>query len=84
MNEIEERIPYVVCYVQVMQSWKGNKPPIFNLAARSYQKIPQSQASELEEAATKYYSQQFFNYFGHAALLPHHLIMPIISLAGLM
>ena len=26
-NDIEERIPYVVCFVQVMQSWKGNKPP---------------------------------------------------------
>ena len=83
-NDIEECILYVVCFVQVMQSWKDNKPPIFNLAAWSYQEIPQSQASELEEATTKYYCQQFFNYFGRAALLPHHLFMPVISLASLM
>lgn len=83
-SDIEERIPYILCFVRVMQSWKGNKPPIFNLAARSYQEIPQIQASELEEAATKYYCQQFFNYFGRAALLPHRLYMPVISLAGFM
>ena len=81
---IEEHIPYIVSFVQVMQSWKGNKLPIFNLAAQSYQEIPQSQASELEEAAATYYCQQFFNHFGHAALLPHRLFMPIISLAGFM
>ena len=83
-NDIEECIPYIVCFVQVMQSGKGIKPPIFNLTAQSYQEIPQSQASELEEATTKYYCQQFFNYFGCAALLPHCLFMPVISLAGLM
>jgi len=83
-NDIEERIPHILSFVRVMQSWKGNKPPIFNLAARSYQEIPLSQASALEEAATKYYCQQFFNYFGRAALLPHRLFMPVISLAGFM
>ena len=54
------------------------------LRSSIYQEIPQSQASELEEAATKYYCQQFFNYFGSAALLPHCLVMPVISLASLM
>ena len=83
-NDIEERIPYIFSFVRVMQSWKGDKPPMFNLAAQSYQKIPQSQASALEEAATKYYCQQFFNYFGRAALLPHRLFMSNISLAGFM
>ena len=83
-NDIDERIPFILCFVQVMQSWKGNKPPIFNLAAQPYQKIPESQASALEEVATKYYCQQFFNYFGRAALVPHRLFMPLINLAGFM
>ena len=54
VNNIEECIPYILSFVWVMQSWKGNKLPIFNLAAWSYQEIPQIQASALEEAATKY------------------------------
>jgi hypothetical protein len=83
-NGIEERIPYIFCFVRVMQSWKGDKPPIFNLVARPYQEVSPSQASGLEEAATKYYCQQFFNYFGRAALLPHRLFMPVISLTGFM
>ena len=83
-DNIEERIPFILSFVRVMQSWKGNKPLIFNLATRSYQEIPQSQANGLEEAATKFYCQQFFNYFGRAALLPHRLFMPVISLAGFM
>ena len=40
VNEIEECIPYIVCFVQVMQSWKGNKLPIFNFAAQSIRKFP--------------------------------------------
>jgi hypothetical protein len=82
--DIEERLPWVVSLVRLMQSWKGNKPPIFHLAAGSYQSIPGSQATGFEEAATKYYCQQFFNYFGRAALVPHQLFMPVISLAGFM
>ena len=83
-SDIEERLPFILPLVRIMQSWKGDKPPIFNLAAQSYQEIPGSQATVLEEAATKYYCQQFFNYFGHAALVPHRLFMPIISLARFM
>jgi hypothetical protein len=81
---IEECLPFLVSLVRVMQSWKGDKPPIFKLADRSYQEIPGSQATGFEEAATKYYCQQFFNYFGRAALVPHRLFMPVISLAGFM
>jgi hypothetical protein len=83
-NDIEERLPFILSLVRVMQSWRGDKPPIFNLAARSYQEISRSQATGFEEAATKYYCQQFYNYFGRAALVPHRLFMPIISLAGFM
>ena len=36
---------------------------------------------EIEEAAAKYYCQQFFNYFGHAAQIPHRLFVIAINLA---
>jgi len=83
-NEIEERLPFVLHLVRMMQSWKGDKPPVFNLAASSYQEIPRSEALGLEEAAAMFYCQQFFNYFGRAALVPHRLFMPHIDLAGFM
>ena len=81
---IEERLPFILPLIRVMQSWKGDKPTIFNLAAHSYQEILGSEAPGLEEAATKYYCQQFFNYFGRTALVPHRLFMPLINLAGFM
>ena len=81
-NDIEERLPFILLLVRVMQSWKGDKPPIFKFAAQFYQEIPGSEALRFEEAAAKYYCQQFFNYFGRAALVPHRLFMPHINLAG--
>ena len=84
VDSIEEFLPFVLRLVCVMQSWKGGKPSIFNLTTQSYQEINGSEATALEEAATKYYCQQFFNYFGGAALVPHRLFMPTISLAGFM
>ena len=36
-------------------------------------------AMELEKVVAKYYCQQFFNYFGHAAQVPHHLFETNLS-----
>ena len=83
-DEIEECLLFVLCLVRVMQLWKGDKPPIFNLAAGSYQEIPKSEALGFEEAVAMFYCQQFFNYFGHTALVPHRLFMPHINLARFM
>lgn len=83
-HDVEERIPFVLALVRVMQSWKGDKPPVFELAAKSFHDISASHATELEEAATKYYCQQFFNYFGRAALVPHRLFPTDINLARFM
>jgi hypothetical protein len=82
--DVEERLPFVLALVRVMQSWKGAKPPVFELAAKSFHEISASHATELEEAATKYYCQQFFNYFGCAALVPHRLFPTDINLARFM
>jgi hypothetical protein len=71
-NTLQERLPYVVRLVYVMQSWKGNIPAAFSLANQSSD-LSQDQGKELEEAAAKNYCQQFFNYFGRAALVPYRL-----------
>jgi hypothetical protein len=83
-QEVEERLPFVLALVRVMQSWKGSKPPVFQLVDRSFREISASHATELEEAATKYYCQQYYNYFGRAALVPHRLFPTHINLARFM
>jgi hypothetical protein len=72
-NTLQERLPYVICLVHVMQSWKGNIPAVFSLANQVASDLSEDQGKELEEAAAKYYCQQFFKYFGRAALVPYRL-----------
>ena len=38
-QEIEECLPFVLALVRVMQSWKGDKPPVFQLVDRSFREI---------------------------------------------
>jgi hypothetical protein len=67
-----DRLPYLRCMVQVMEVWKGTKPAIFRIAHHS---LLDQQATELEDAVVKYYCQQFYNYFGRAAQIPHRLFV---------
>ena len=83
-HNAEERLPFVQALVRVMQSWKGDKPPVFQLAAQPSLEISASHATELEEEATKYYCQQFYNCFGRAALVPHRLFPTDINLSRFM
>ncbi len=55
--------------VQVMNAWKGTKPTTFRLV--ELQNMTDQQAKDLEAAATTYYCQQFYTYFGRAAQVPH-------------
>jgi len=68
---IRDRLPYLRYMVQIMEAWKGTKPTIFGFAHQS--RITDQRAIELENAATKYYCQQFYTYFGCAAQVPHQL-----------
>jgi hypothetical protein len=83
-HDIEERLPFVLALVRVLNSWEGGKPPVFQLANQSFHEISASHGTELEEAATKFYCQQFYNYFGRAALVPHRLFPTDINLARFM
>jgi len=70
---IRHRLLYLWRMVQIMDAWKGTKPTVFVLAGRSLERMTDQQAEDLEAAATKYYCQQFYTYFGRAAQVPHRL-----------
>ena len=72
-EDIRVRLTYLQRMVRIMDAWKGAKPTIFGLADRTPQTITDRQARDLEDAATKYYCQQFYSYFGRAAQVPHRL-----------
>ncbi len=72
-NTLWDRLPHLIGMVLVMQSWNGIKPATFATANQSPADISDQEAKELEDDVTKYYCQQFFNYFGRVAQVPHRL-----------
>ena len=72
-EDIRDRLTYLQRMVHIMGAWKGAKPAVFGLADHAPQTITDRQARDLEDAATKYYCQQFYSYFGRAAQVPHRL-----------
>jgi hypothetical protein len=71
-DDCDTRFKFVKALVCVMNSWKGDKPAILASDLSDLQLAPDG-ASELEKVLAKYYCQQFFNYFGRAAQVPHRL-----------
>jgi hypothetical protein len=71
-DTIKDRIPYLRRMVRIMKTWKGIKPAIFDRAESL--RLTDQQAGDIEDAVTKYYCQQFYNYFGRAAQIPHRLL----------
>jgi hypothetical protein len=65
-----DRLPYLRQVVLVMMAWKGSKPSLFH---RAHLSLDDHQAKELEDIIVKYYCQQFYDYFGRAAQVPHCL-----------
>ena len=71
-DDFDERFRFVTGLVFVMNSWKGDKPAILAGDPPDLELSPDG-AKELEKVVAKYYFQQFFNYFGRAAQVPHRL-----------
>ena len=69
-DDLRVRLPYLQEVVRVMMAWKGSKPTAFY---RADLPLDDHQAKELEDTVAKYYCQQFYDYFGRAAQVPHHL-----------
>jgi hypothetical protein len=77
-NDFDKRFAYVTALVMVMKSWKGDKPAILAGDLSDLQ-LTTDGARELEKVVAKYYCQQFFNYFGRAAQVPHRLFATSIG-----
>ena len=73
-DDFDKRFGFVTALVFVMESWKGDKPAILAGDLFDLQLSPDG-AMELEKVVAKYYCQQFFNYFGRAAQVPHRLFV---------
>ena len=69
-NDFGKHFRFVTGLYIVMKSWKGDKPAML---ANDLSDLSPNAAMELEKVVAKYYCQQFFNYFGCAAQVPHHL-----------
>lgn len=68
-DDLRDRLPYLREVVRVMMAWKGSKPTTFDRAD-----LPlDDHHAELEVIVAKYYCQQFYDYFGRAAQVPHRL-----------
>jgi hypothetical protein len=72
-DDLIKRFPFVVELLHVMKSWRGDKPAILSMSMDNLRKSTRQTAILIEETIAKYYCQQFFNYFGRAAQIPHRL-----------
>ena len=69
------RLPYVKAFVNVMYTWNVHHPQAFQLSDDVEQLMTEEQFLELEKAAVYFYTQSFFNVFGRAPIVPHHVIV---------
>jgi len=75
-DDFDKRFRFVTGLYFVMKSWKGDKPAML---ADYVSDLSPNGAMELEKVVAKYYCQQFFNYFGRAAQVPHRLFVMNLS-----
>lgn len=66
----DNRFRFVTGLYFVTKSWKGDKPVMLTGDISDLTPIS---AAELEKVLARYYCQQFYNYFGRAAQIPHRL-----------
>jgi hypothetical protein len=69
-DDFDNRFGFVTGLYFVTKSWRGDKPAMLT---EDISDLTPSSAIELEKVLAKYYCQQFFNYFGRAAQVPHRL-----------
>jgi hypothetical protein len=73
-DDFDKRFGFVTGLAFVMNSWKGDKPAMLAGNLFDLQLSPDG-AKECEKVVANYYCQQFFNYFGRAAQVPHRLFL---------
>ena len=72
-DDLSERFRFVVELLHVVKSWRGNKPAIFDISMDNLHDSTHQTRLLMEKTIATYYCQQFFNYFGRAAQIPHRL-----------
>ncbi len=72
-DDLDERFRFITALVLVMQTWKGEKPVILHAPEDNIRIFTRQARMQLERVVARYYCQQFFNYFGRAAQIPHRL-----------
>jgi hypothetical protein len=72
-DNLSERFRFVVELFHIMKAWRGDKPAIFEMSMDNLRDSTNQTRMLVEKTVAKYYCQQFFNYFGRAAQIPHRL-----------
>lgn len=78
-DNLETRFGFITALILVMKSWKGDKPVIFGSPVDNFRNFSVQAVAHTENVVAKHYCQQFFNYFGRAAQVPHRLFAPIAN-----
>ena len=60
-----------------MKGWKGDVPSQIGANKKPVEQYSVVELTVLEQAAAKFYMQSFFNFFGHTAIAPHRLQVPL-------
>lgn len=76
-DDLDKRFPFITALVLVMKSWKGDKPIVFNSPVENFCRFTRKEVLHVEKVVTEYYCQQFYDYFGRAAQIPHRLFVTI-------
>ena len=77
-DDFDKRFRFITALVFVMDKWKGEKPAMLAGDINDLQ-LSVTEAREMEKVVANYYCQQFFNYFGCAAQVPHCLFPTTLS-----
>ena len=72
-DDLGERFQFVIELLHVVKSWRGDQPALFDISMDNLCNSTNQTRMLLEKTIAKYYCQQFFNYFGRAAQIPHRL-----------
>jgi hypothetical protein len=72
-DDLGERFACIRALFLVMKSWRGDQPKIFEASEENVRNFSKQAALSFENLVAKNYCQQFFNYFGRAAQIPHRL-----------
>ena len=72
-DDLGERFRFVIELLHVVKSWRGDQPALFDISMDNLRNSTNQTRMLMEKTIAKYYCQQFFNYFGRAAQIPHRL-----------